>query len=68
MKKKKLIIKVDGTTKIDLDKIDIAAQSRMFSGGADSYSIDPSFTREDFEMALGKIARPLKSQDDEEKS
>ena len=35
---KKLNVKIDGSSKIDINKVDITAQARMYSGGVDGNS------------------------------
>ncbi len=62
---KKLKIKTDGTSKIDLNQIDLAAQARMFSGGVDSHPIEAVLTKEMFEQTLRKISRPPTKADEE---
>lgn len=59
---KKLEMKIDGTSKVDITKIDLSAQTRMFSGGVDSYSIENFLTKDIFEQILKKVARPVQAQ------
>lgn len=68
MDEKKLIVQTNGSSKIDIDKIDLSTQSRMFTGGVDNNPAESVLTKGIFEKMLKKIARPLEPQGGEGKS
>jgi hypothetical protein len=49
---KKLKMKIDGPSKVDINSIDLSAQARMFSGGVDNHTVQPVLTKEEYEKIL----------------
>lgn len=64
----KLRAETDGTSRVDLKKVDLSAQTRMFSGGADSQSTENVLSEDDFLRVLEKVSRQIRPQPDEGKT